>query len=137
MRLDNPTVSVTATTATTYAFSVVGQVATVSDVAFNYAGIPCGLHFDTASSGSPTATVNGTASFATDTNSGLLSHLLFSGAAAAGVEASDLQFSGGALCGLGNVLGSFFAAYIEAQIKQRARLQLCGAPGQDEFMICQ
>lgn len=137
IRIDNPTVSVTPTTGTTYSFSVVAHVATVSDIAFNYSGISCGLGFDTASSGSPTATVSGTASFTTDTNSGLLSHLLFSGTAVAGVEASDLQFSGGAFCGLGNVLSPFFSSYIEAQIKQRTGLQLCGAPGQDEFTICQ
>ncbi|HSV18477.1 MAG TPA: hypothetical protein VLR71_08715 [Casimicrobiaceae bacterium] len=135
--IDTPTVSIAADTATTYSFSVVGHVATVSDIAFNYSGISCSSSFDTANSGSPTATVSGKASFAADSNSGLLSHLLFSGAAAGGVETSDLQFSGGSFCGLGNVVAPFFASYIEAQIKQRMSLQVCGAPGQDEFMICQ
>jgi len=138
IRIDNSSVSVAqSTTPTTYSFSVVAHVATVSDIAFDYSGIPCGLTFNTTSSGSPTATVSGTASFANDANSGLLSHLVFSGAATEGVEATDLLFSGGPLCSLGNSLGSFFASYIEAQIKQRTSLQLCGAPGQDEFMICQ
>jgi hypothetical protein len=95
------------------------------------------LEFLHANAGSPTATVSGKASFAPDSNSGLLSHLRYSGTGTSGVETSDLQFSGGTFCGLGNVLAPFFASYIEAQIKQRMSLQICGAPGQDEFVICQ
>jgi len=138
IQIDSPSVSIAQSAVpATYTFAVVAHVVTVSDIAFDYSGIACSLSFNTAVSASPTATVSGTASFANDAASGLLSHLVFSGGASEGVETTDLLFSGGPLCGLGNALGSFFTSYIEAQIKQRTSLQVCGAPGPDEFIICQ
>lgn len=119
-----------------YSFTVTGGFATVSDIALNYSGVACGVGFDTARSNVSTATVAGTATFSLD-EGGRLSHLLFSGAGTNGVETTDLLFSGGPLCGLGNSLSAFFASYIEAQFKQRMSLQLCGAPGDAEFVVCQ
>jgi len=125
-------VSVAAAGDGTYTFSVTGALATRSDIAFSYSGIACSVGFNTTLSGEATATVNGTAAFSPDAT-----RLAFSAAATNGVETGDLQFSGGTFCNLANTLSTFFASYIEAQLQQRVDAQVCGAPGPDEFVVCQ
>jgi hypothetical protein len=138
LSIATPTVSVTpASGAFAYDFSIEGRLTTVSDVAFNYSGVACSVGLDTARSGVPTARMNGTATFVTDAATGLYSHLTSSNVTVTGLEVADLQFSGGILCELAPTLGSFFLGTFQGQISQRVGLQVCGAPGPDEFVVCQ
>jgi hypothetical protein len=142
VHLDSPTTAVTGGP-TSYTFSITGRVATVSDIAFSYSdgyvAVACSVGVDTNRSGVANATVTGTASFVAAPNSGPNSRLVGSDVIVSGIESGDLLFSGGGgVCGsLGPTLAPLFLSTIQSQIAQRISLSVCGAPGPDEFVVCQ
>lgn len=123
---------------TTYSFSGQGQLHTLADVAFTYQGVSCSVSYDSTRSGAAAVTITGRATFVADPVTQQYTKLVFTGTGIDGVESGDFLISGSnALCSLADAVKGYFVTQIVTGVVQQAALPVCGAPGPDEFMICQ
>jgi hypothetical protein len=121
-----------------FAFSADISLKTLQGIPFSALGVDCTLNIDTTA-GASGAHVSGTVVFdSQDDPQGEPNRIDVSNVTLTGIEAADLNVSGGFGCEIANFGLNLFIGTLTSQIESYIQSigGLCGAPGPDLFMPC-
>jgi hypothetical protein len=119
----------------TFNFQVDVAFATPADIPITILGAPCGLAINTAAGASPTVQIAGSATFGSHTQGGAINQVTLAVQSLTGLEAADIDITGGVTCQVANLSVGLFVNTLTASL-QTAALRLCGAPGPALFVAC-
>jgi hypothetical protein len=133
MHAEQVSVTISQATGTTFNFTVLGRMATVSDAVLSFGSTICGLNLDTTRFGAPTMTVTGTAVFDSNPPPDPPNRVRFTNVNVTGIETADLIVTGGGIC---PSVASFAITGLEQQLATKFS-PYCGAPGAALLTPCQ
>jgi hypothetical protein len=117
-----------------YTFGTDLTINSAPAIPFTYTGVSCNITINTTAGTSPTVHLGGTATFASQTNNGVLNRLDIA-PTLTGAEDADITVGGGTLCNFGTFFNTMLIDSFVTQFEQLGG-QLCGAPGPTLFESC-
>lgn len=126
-------VTATSTGPATFSFTADYTVTSVQDIPVAGSGVSCGVDLNSGLGTSPTVTVNGTATFVSNTDDGVINRVDLTGSAE-GLEEDDITLNGGFDCEVASAFQGAVVGLIEGMMDSSVRL--CGAAGAETFREC-